>query len=120
MLDVLQTDFNDTGTEVKSADDDQHFTNLSMGSKCEKFIEDHKLSYHTADSVPTSVCETFVADMHVSEQDIQYIESHTVGQSINSYWHTVRKEMITASNFKKVCECVSHNRNPPSLVKKLF
>ena len=82
--------------------------------------QDHKLCYHTTDSVPASVYETFVADMHVSEQDIQYIESHTVGQSKNSYWHTVRKGMITASNFKKVCECVSHNRNLTFLVKTLL
>ncbi|XP_056017026.1 uncharacterized protein LOC125676179 [Ostrea edulis] len=75
-----------------------------MWSICEKsvnFLDEKKLNYQSVDEVPDSLCDTFLENIHASEEDIQYVESHTYGQSDNSNWHVARKGMITASNFKK-------------------
>ena len=93
---------------------------LSIGKKLANFIEVKKLNYQSVEEVPNSICDTFLENISICEKDIQYVESHTYGQHNNPNWHIARKSMITASNFRKVHECVLHNRNPPYLHKVLM
>ncbi|XP_056005447.1 uncharacterized protein LOC125652255 [Ostrea edulis] len=116
-LDLLESKFDES--DVRKTNDDQ----CVMWSICEKsvnFLDEKKLNYQSVDEVPDSLCDTFLENIHASEEDIQYVESHTYGQSDNSNWHVARKGMITASNFKKVCDCVAHKRNPNYLKKLLL
>lgn len=56
----------------------------------------------------------------LSSDQVTYIEQATVGQAQNKTWSAFRIGMITASNFRKVCDTIDNNRNPPSLLKSLL
>ena len=99
---------------------DERCSVLSIGKKLANFIEVKKLNYQSVEEVPNSICDTFLENISICEKDIQYVESHTYGPHNNPNWHIARKGMITASNFRKVHDCVLHNRNPPYLHKVLM
>ena len=56
-------------------------------------------------SVPNSLCDTFLENISICEKNIQYVESHTYKQHNNPNWYVTLRGMITASNFRKVHEC---------------
>ncbi|CAC5410112.1 unnamed protein product [Mytilus coruscus] len=62
-----------------------------------------------------------IADtLNNSSSDIDLIEIYTRGQSNNDLWFTMRKGIITASNFEKVLNAVQRDRCSPSLLKQLM
>ena len=61
-----------------------------------------KLDYQ---SVPNSICDTFLESISICEKAFQYVESHTYKQHNNPKWHITLRGVIIASNFRKVHEC---------------
>jgi hypothetical protein len=100
------------------AEVDQRCVALSMEKKCQQFVQDN--NYNFLNDVPLDVCQEFVNKLYISEKDIDDIQACTIGQSKNPNWVLMRKGVITASNFRKVCECVHKDKNPPSLIKTLL
>ena len=115
MLDLLETKFDEQGL-INSVDERCSV----LYRKLVNFIEEKKLNYQSVEEVPNSICDTFLENILICEKDIQYVESHTCEQHNNHYWYIARKVMITASNFRKVHECIFHNRNPTYLLKVLL
>jgi len=60
----------------------------------------HHLGECTIDT--ESLLTKFVADMPYTDTDIHCIEQATVGQHCSANWHELRKQLVTASNFKRV------------------
>lgn len=98
---------------------DKKCTAVSVLQAAHDFIN-NDIDLTTVDNIPSSQCENFVKQFSVSIEEIEYIQESTSGQSSNLTWHEMRKGMITASNFKRVCDSVDAGRDPPSLCKTLL
>jgi len=60
----------------------------------------HQLEECTIDT--DTLLAKFTTDMPYTDTDIACIEQATVGQHCSSTWHELRKQLVTASNFKRV------------------
>lgn len=65
--------------------------------------------------------DQFYETVTINKSDVDNILEKTEGQSSNKLWHTLRKGLITASNFSEACHVIDKDRLPSkTLMKKIM
>ena len=78
---------------------------LTPADKINIFLQSHIC---TIDNVCSSQCfEELYQFLEYSEEEMKLVDIATRGQTCNTNWHGMRKNLLTASNFKLIC----HSRN---------
>ena len=78
-----------------------------------------KDSFDLSSFVCQNVFENFVRDIIFTEEDSKTIELATQGQHTNQYWQQIRKYLLTASTFGRICK-LRIGTNPTPLVSSIY
>ena len=82
--------------------------NLSIMEKARDFVQDN------SETTLTDMCTKFQQSLSYTNYDICRILEATDGQCNNKLWHSIRKGMLTASNFGKASHYIDIDKDPPS------
>lgn len=105
----------DDNLDIQGSSEKITCADLSIMNAASKFMDGRSLeNVGNAD-----VSDQFIESLARTEEDIERINVCTRGQN-NSDWHSMRKGMLTASNFRNICKSVENERCPPSLLKTIL
>jgi len=87
-------------------------TCLTPTQKVQQFCDEHKCI------VETCQCSNIFVNYHLEYTSVEceQIEELTRGQSNNTNWHSMRKGLLTASNYHKILHSTNINRTADSLL----
>ena len=87
---------------------------LTPSNKIDIFLQCHGC---TDDNICNEDCiEELYEYLGYSEEEKAQIDKATRGQHLNQNWHFMRKKLVTASNFKKVCNSTNRTKTAIALL----
>lgn len=93
--------------------------NISIINKATTYFKENNIT-NTNLQLQENI-DQFYETVTINKSDVDNILEKTEGQSSNKLWHTLRKGLITASNFSEACHVIDKDRLPSkTLMKKIM